>query len=101
MRISDWSSDVCSSDLRDGVDWRTAEKIPLATVQAVIKRLKSRSGYTIAEAAAALGATEQWVHDRINDGTVKVIQAKWDRRRTYLSEQIGRASCRERVCRYV
>lgn len=69
-----------------GVQWRKAERIPLATVQAVIKRLKSRSGYDIAEAAEQLGKTTQWVEDRVADGTIRVNVAKWDGRRRYVSE---------------
>ena len=72
--------------LLQGVNWRQAEGIPLATVQAVIKRLKSREGYTIEEAADKLGITTQWVHEQIQLGTVRVQQAKWDRRRVYISE---------------
>jgi transcriptional regulator with XRE-family HTH domain len=72
--------------LLDGVDWRNAEKIPLVTVQAVIKRLKSRAGYTIEEAAIKTGMPEQWVQERIKDGTIRIAKAPWDLRRTYISE---------------
>ena len=72
--------------LLEGVDWRGATGIPLVTVQAVIKRLESRQGYTIEEAAAKLPAKVQWVQARIQDGTIKVNQAKWDRRRVYITE---------------
>lgn len=68
-----------------GVQWREAPLIPLATVQAVKKRLESREGHDVQEAAAALGVPPQWVEDRINDGTVRVSRAKWDRRRRYLT----------------
>lgn len=72
--------------LLEGVNWRKAEGIPLATVQAVIKRLESREGYTVDEAAGELGMTVQWVHARVQDGTIKISKAKWDRRRAYISE---------------
>ncbi len=72
--------------LLDGVDWRKSKAIPLATVQAVVKRLASRHGYSIAEAAAAVGMTVQWVLARIEDGTIKVSRTKWDRRRVYITE---------------
>ncbi|ABE47267.1 hypothetical protein [Polaromonas sp. JS666] len=52
----------------------------------LIKRLESREGYTIEGAAAALKTTEQWVHERIQDGTIRVTRAKWDRRRLYITE---------------
>ncbi len=72
--------------LLEGVDWRNANGIPLVTVQAVIKRLESRQGYTIEEAAAAVGMTVQWVLARKEDGTIKVLRAKWDNRRVYITE---------------
>ncbi len=69
-----------------GVNWRSADKIPLATVQAAIKRLQSREGYTLEEAAEKLGMPLQWVIERKNDGTIRVSQARWDRRRIYITE---------------
>lgn len=69
-----------------GVDWRKADAIPLSTVQAVIKRLQSRQGYTIEEAALKAGVSVSWVHERIQDGTIKISQVKWDRRRKYITE---------------
>jgi hypothetical protein len=71
--------------LLEGVDWREAKRIPLSTVQAVRKRLDSRQGFDVREAAADLGTTVDWVEARIEDGTVRVARAKWDRRRRYLS----------------
>lgn len=68
-----------------GVDWRKAEGIPLVTIQAVIKRLESREGYTIDEAAKVIRKPRQWIQDRIQDGTIRVTRAKWDRRRVYIS----------------
>src|SRR3546814_8914254 len=65
MRISDWSSDVCSSDLT-----RSLRQI-------------CRSGN------AALAAL-----DPENEGSAAMTAPA-------PSRQIGRASCRERVCQYV
>lgn len=72
--------------LLKGVNWRGAEEIPLVTVHAVIKRLESREGYTLEEAAAALPATVEWVQEQITEGTIRVARTKWDRRRIYISE---------------
>ena len=72
--------------LLDGVDWRQSEKVPLVTVQAVRKRMESRHGYTIEEAASELGKTVQWVNEQIEAGAIRVSRAKWDRRRKYISE---------------
>lgn len=71
--------------LIEGVNWRKAQGIPLITVQAVIKRMESREGYTVEDAAVELETTEQWVHERIQDGTIRVTRAKWDRRRLYIT----------------
>lgn len=76
--------------LLKGVNWRKAEGIPMATVQAVIKRLQSREGYTLEEAAEKLGKTTQWVREQIQIGTIRVQKAKWDRRRIYISEPMLR-----------
>lgn len=72
--------------LLDGVQWRKADGIPLATVQAAIKRLNSKEGYTLDEAAEILGTTLQWVIDRKMDGTIKVLKSKWDGRRVYITD---------------
>src|SRR3546814_9258609 len=67
MRISDWSSDVCSSDLSA----RIRNQIAL-----------NRKNAAILASSAAVRAGKQGV----GEGT---------------ADQIGRASCRERVCQYV
>ncbi|MFC6281143.1 hypothetical protein ACFQND_07880, partial [Polaromonas aquatica] len=72
--------------LLDGANWRKAQGIPMETVKAVIKRLESREGYTVADAAVALKTSEQWVHERIQDGTIRVTRAKWDMRRLYITQ---------------
>src|SRR3546814_19574937 len=77
MRISDWSSDVCSSDLRV----RQAFELGDDLLQPLL------------EIAAIARAREQRAHvERIDD-----------RRQQHLGHvaQIGRASCRDRVCQYV
>ena len=71
--------------LLEGVDWRGAAGIPLVTVQAARKRLESREGYDINQAAGELGVPVQWVQEQIDAGLVRVSRAKWDRRRRYLT----------------
>src|SRR3546814_10760880 len=90
MRISEWSSDVGSSDLHfprlEAVYWREGSP-DFASVAALIGSLDTRPDHSRLRAAAqALDLTllkrladEAWVRDR----------------------EIGRASCRERVCQYV
>src|SRR3546814_2626666 len=70
MRISDWSSDVCSSDLARHVDFQ---------------------GPAIdADAVAEIGAAQD----------VVAAEHVFGRDAARFAE-IGRASCRERVCQYV
>src|SRR3546814_8100524 len=68
MRISDWSSDVCSSDLRAAGGLGREE----------IEQLRAR---------ADVGAVQL--------GVAAAAAAHGD------EAEIGRASCRERVCQYV
>src|SRR3546814_8688806 len=71
MRISDWSSDVCSSDL---VSQARADRQP--------DRLAAR---LLRDAQMAVGVRRSH----------RAVAAVLHRR------EIGRASCRERVCQYV
>src|SRR3546814_3195512 len=83
MRISDWSSDVCSSDLN-----------PLATILSAAMMLRYSLGLSdaadrIETAVAQALAKGARSHDL--GGTMSTRQMG----------EIGRASCRERVCQYV
>lgn len=71
--------------LADGLWWRAASGIPLDVLNAVIKRIESKEGYSIATAARLVNKPATWVKERIRDGTVRVSKAKWDRRRVYLN----------------
>ncbi len=73
-----------------GVNWRGTGAIPLATIQAVIKRLQSNPGYTIEEAAAAVDKSSTWVEERISDGTVRPLRKQHGQNRLYLSEPMLR-----------
>src|SRR3546814_8054843 len=73
MRISDWSSDVCSSDLdREAVGkaWR----------------------HLLVEEARPLGCGDR--------GAAGALGAEVELQACH-GKEIGRASCRERVCQYV
>src|SRR3546814_13543817 len=84
MRISDWSSDVCSSDLAEGLLEQTRDASSGATVIGTVE-VRWLDGDTLhvatTEARAGGGA---YVVGRGDD-----------------IAEIGRASCRERVCQYV
>src|SRR3546814_2009872 len=74
MRISDWSSDVCSSDLLEVLD--AVDRVTNVTIE---RRMEGRRA----------GDPDALVSDN-----ARILEAlPW--------RQIGRASCRERVCQYV
>src|SRR3546814_2444083 len=77
MRISDWSSDVCSYDLED------------EGAQRVEQRQQVLLAVAPAQPAAAVGADDVEQPDQRQGPS------------THPGRQIGRASCRERVCQYV
>src|SRR3546814_1899535 len=88
MRISDWSSDVCSSDL------------PVLGPESVIA-----SRAAVAALQQAKGSKYMAFHDammafrgQLSDTEIFRMagEAGLD-----VAKQIGRASCRERVCQYV
>src|SRR3546814_16152435 len=96
MRISDWSSDVWSSDLQ--VDLRGSDDIdvrvgPAFAIQAtgpaeLLDKLEIvRDGDTLK--VGRRGNSVSWGGDKGRANKIMVTM------------QIGRASCRERVCQYV
>src|SRR3546814_2688486 len=101
MRISDWSSEVCSSDLE-------------ATVAAAIEKLKA-DGIDDDAVAALLGASlvapvltahptevrRKSVLDHKNRVAELMRMRDAGLDETPAGDAIGRASCRERVCPYV
>src|SRR3546814_5881439 len=82
MRISDWSSDVCSSDLI-GV-----RRVGAFNEQGVLDRIQAGFQRIIG----------------IDQCQINVWQYTWQSSRFEFTElqllEIGRASCRERVCQY-
>src|SRR3546814_20857447 len=91
MRISDWSSDVCSSDLGD------------ASVAIGQRRQQGQLGLGV------LGDDDGIGHGGspggAKNGATSVLRARPvvgpDRHNPPTWPEIGRASCRERVCQYV
>src|SRR3546814_6570716 len=89
MRISDWSSDVCSSDLYWGFWERSTFSADIAEIEGVNLAL-----------GTPLGADDCHNADRLArlPGT---INSKTGRPTAFIMAKIGRSSCRERVCQYV
>src|SRR3546814_20563190 len=109
MRISDWSSDVCSSDLL-----KTAVAEELATVER-LHGGEAAAGFE--RAVRVCGERRQfWARfcdmpavdldtadlARVWRGAREVVMAALRAKQGGpLERKIGRASCRERVCQYV
>src|SRR3546814_3851977 len=84
MRISDWSSDVCSSDLLLHIGLGRGALVLVDEIHRFVERAEKRLvGLWIVRAELL----------RRDDHAV--------RHRSAQDVQIGRASCRERVCQYV
>src|SRR3546814_14981586 len=92
MRISDWSSDVCSSDLLDDESkaWLTERGYDKMYGARPMSRLIQEK---IKQPLAEELLFGKLLHGGEVDVTVKDGQLAF--------QQIGRASCRERVCQYV
>src|SRR3546814_13910438 len=108
MRISDWSSDVCSSDLletagpglQEGLNQRTHEFV--ARLNAILD--EEQSGITVQDFSSLfrfVGASDLFYNHMIQNGVYV-----WEGRTCFLStahsdddlrHEIGKASCRERV----
>src|SRR3546814_10638182 len=84
MRISDWSSDVCSSDLLE-VDER---------------RLERRGQRAHLDIVARHDARPQLLRHRVGAAAAGDGARRFGELAGELGE-IGRASCRDRVCQYV
>src|SRR3546814_19647975 len=102
MRISDWSSDVCSSDLPgapliwEGDEIQRVEGVVAALAKGGVAVSIDTRKAAVMEAALAAGAT--LVNDisalRYDDRALDVVV------RAGCQVAIGRASCGERVCQY-
>src|SRR3546814_20087186 len=112
MRISDWSSDVCSSDLnfkvgglrKYGLDYESIKAINPALIYCSITGFgqtgpyASRPGYDfMIQGMGGLMSITGERDDLPGGGPQKAGVAVAD----LLTGKIGRASCRERVCQYV
>src|SRR3546814_12161794 len=101
MRISDWSSDVCSSDLFQ------------ALLPSLVRDRLHGTEITYGLCLAAFGAgsifaalwvgqaRRRWGSDRVVTTASLIFAAAMLPVALTTSLQIGSASCRERVCQYV
>src|SRR3546814_4708602 len=82
MRISDWSSDVCSSDLPSSSGSNRRSKMRFATLKVL----------TMCALSVAVSSCGSRVETHLEFPPVADLK---------VDAEIGRASCRERVCQYV
>src|SRR3546814_15053098 len=108
MRISDWSSDVCSSDLaRHSADVGAGREAPWVALCAGRAHRRSRGGGAAALAGLKPG---QNVHILCARRMAMNRPARFEGPKkptptrptnVSLNAALGRASCRDRVCQYV
>src|SRR3546814_14257258 len=103
MRISDWSSDVCSSDLPGSAAKAPNEFSRIVTPDRLgAPKLVESFEASPAERAAVARRLELLAVDRLAaeltvtnvGGRLFRVEGPWE------AAEIGRASCRERVCQY-
>src|SRR3546814_14838028 len=122
MRIRDWSSDVCSSDLELGADhagiayvtatvtvWDRDPALAAEKLRLVEKVIQGRDFTCTIEGMNALeawlGSLPGHVYANVRQPPISTLNlahliplsAVW----AGAEREIGRASCRERVCQYV
>src|SRR3546814_12737375 len=85
MRISDWSSDVCSSDLQDCTLHSSSFGGLGESCAVAIETLNVLQSERLIENAAAMG---EYLSEGLND-----LKRKYPK---IVLDEIGRASCRER-----
>src|SRR3546814_1090706 len=93
MRISDWSSDVCSSDLLPVKGYASGHFHFLANTP--IKRVEDLAGKRI----RSYGWARVKMYELLDISPIFMSYA--DIYEGIERGEIGRASCRERVCQYV
>src|SRR3546814_7220606 len=86
MRISDWSSDVCSSDLRM-LSMRITREVTDSGVGGFVLTFDDITELVSAQRTAAWADVARRIAHEIKNPLTPI-------------QQIGRASCRERVCQY-
>src|SRR3546814_20190473 len=107
MRISDWSSDVCSSDRARGA------KVMFLSDREGLKRLGAKVGDVVEEkiesiefGRIAAQTAKQVIVQKVREAErAKVVDAYSERLGEIIygtvKKEIGRESCRERGCKYV
>src|SRR3546814_17813955 len=117
MRISDWSSDVCSSDLDAMIDSRLLNVFAVVAEELHFGRAAQRLFMTQPPLSQSIKRLEEILKVQLLTRTTRSVRLtpaglELQRRLMQLNkdtelaiqavqQEIGRASCRERVCQYV
>src|SRR3546814_14039689 len=102
MRISDWSSDVCSSDLKSQITKPEALAARVPTLNIAVGGSGSGGqlslrGIGSSNVSAAFDSAVALDFDGIVVSSMRLVQSGF----FDVAQKIGRASCRERVWQYV
>src|SRR3546814_17440258 len=99
MRISDWSSDVCSSDLANLALFSTLPQRGDLIVADELIHASVHDGIRMSKAAAVFAR-----HNDVQSFADLIVAWRQEggKGRVWIAveTQLGRASCRERVCQY-
>src|SRR3546814_19384948 len=100
MRISDWSSDVCSSDLQraNEVGLSAQQHQALLAIRGA-EDAKATVGYIAERLILKPHSASELFHRLEKLSLIERRAATNDRRKSFI--EIGRASCRERAWQYV
>src|SRR3546814_20780686 len=93
MRISDWSSDVCSSDLHDALAVEFIGAFEFTANDTGLTPDLPRLQFSVSSQARQFGAGAGAAWGAV----IRLAGAEHE----VAAVEIGRASCRERVCQYV
>src|SRR3546814_6586420 len=103
MRISDWSSDVCSSDLI--LEWRQLAKLKSTYTDALQEQINAKTGRVHTSYSLVGAQTGRLSSTDPNLQNIPIrTEVGRQIRDAFIAapdHEIGRASCRERVCQYV
>src|SRR3546814_19810867 len=102
MRMSDWSSDVCSSDLEANPAYDMLRRSPARSEPGpppLFRENRNRPPLPASPSAHALPARQ--LARSIGRQHVVLVELRGGGAGGVGKDSIGRASCRERVCQYV
>src|SRR3546814_20229897 len=106
MRISDWSSDVCSSDLLEILHVEMSKGELVGVIVQFGGQTPLKLAQALSDAGIPILGTSPDAIDLAEDrerfaALVNKLGLKQPENGIARSREIGRASCRDRVCQYV